>query len=220
MIQIQVEVGGGVYNYGYQHRIPVCFKRPSKGTWGPKPDVCRTKNGAEYGYENHIEPASIDYASLEFVPNYLIWRIGYYIFLTQRKFNFTVVDYPTKNEELSGKLDAAIFMVPFFITAGDKNLGKDGDFSFRFGVGPSITYLNEFYLENDKGSIEKSGILNMGEGGLITSTTVLFEITYNYFSYKFHTSKYRIKIEGDDYFKDDVLDFTTADSSIGFYFYF
>ena len=148
----------------------LCFKTKSKhndifGMYNDSPCL-------DNGYYTFFGPPSLHYATLEFVPNYIVWKIGYNISLTNRNMNFTIVDYPTKDEEVSGVLNTTNFMIPIFINVGDKKLGKDGSFSFRFGVGPSFNYVNEFYLKNDKGFTDNSGFF--------TGYSILFDITYHF----------------------------------------
>ena len=189
----------------------LCFKTKSKhndifGAFDDSP--CLDSNG----YNTFFGPPSLHYATLEFVPNYIVWRIGYNISLTNRNIHFTIVDYPTKDEEVSGVLNTTNFMIPIFINAGDKKLGKDGSFSFRFGVGPSFNYVNEFYLKNDKGFTDNSGFF--------TGFSILLDITYLYLTIKIENTQYKIKTKGDGYFKDDLINIHSNDRSIGFYYYF
>ena len=79
---------------------------------------------------------------MEFSPNYFLDIIGYYPYVTERSFDFETVDYPVKDQESSGAINSISFSVPFFLYLGDKNLGKEGKFSFRIGVGPSLNFVS------------------------------------------------------------------------------
>ena len=79
----------------------ICFKRrPNHKDYligGFNGEACRKKNDADYGYDAMPEPPTFSYANIEFVPQYITENIGYYIFVSDRKIYFSLVDYPIKD---------------------------------------------------------------------------------------------------------------------------
>ena len=195
----------------------ICFKNKSKHKdviaeivdpgGGLNPHSCRTKKDFnEYGYANFLEPLYPDVA-LEFSPNYFLDIIGYYLYVTYRSFNFETVDYPMKDQEYYGVINSISFSVPFFLYLGDKNLGKEGDFSLRLGLGPSMNYVSEFEMRTDTDSFKN-------EGNYYGHST-FFDLTFLYFTFKMEDSYYTMPG-----LKNDKITVEQTDRRIGFYYYF
>ena len=166
------------------------------------------------------------YATLEFSPNYLFDTIGYYSFIQYKEFNFYIEDYPSKNVNLTAEIYTITFALPLFLYWGDKNLGKEGNFSFRIGYGPGFTIVNKInYWYDSGGSSENSGT----SGG----PTFIIDMVINYFTIKLEQTRffvngasrgdgdYSVHGEGGTGAKNyDIIQVDQIDTSIGFYYYF
>jgi len=170
------------------------------------------------GYGHHTEkslifyeetPISPSWATLEFSPNYLFDTIGYYIFVSNRKFDFYVEDYPKKGRDQNGKVNTTTFGIPFYLYFGDKTLGKEGNFYFRFGLGPSINWLSEIEFK------EIDSETYSGQEGLASGLTTLIELFIGFFAVKLEQTEY----ETIGVYPDKIT-IVQNDSSIGFYYYF
>ena len=124
---------------------------------------------------------------------------------------FTIVDYPTKNKELDVTLNATSFSLPIFLNIGDKNLGKDGKFSLRFGAGPNLTYISQFDIESDDIYDKQTGSTN--------GVTVIIDVTFLYTVLKLENTTYKVKLSHPD-FKNDEIYVNANDSYLGIFYYF
>lgn len=195
----------------------ICIKNRSDhtnyvyGGMGFDGNACREKDGKVYGYDAYPEPPAFSFASLEFAPNYIFWRIGFNLSLVNRKLQFTIVDYPTKNKELDVALNATSISIPIFLNIGDKNLGKDGKFSLRFGAGPNLTYISQFDIESDDVYDKQTGSTN--------GVTVIIDVTFLYTVLKLENTTYKVKLSHPD-FKNDEIYVNANDSYLGIFYYF
>ena len=64
-------------------------------------------------------------------------------------------DYPKNNVKSIVKSTSRNIGIPIFFVLGDKNLGANGDWSLRLGIGPGLIYFNPLIIETDDGQSEK-----------------------------------------------------------------
>ena len=196
---------------------PICIKNRSDhvnyflGGSGFDGNTCREKNNKSYGYDAYPEPPEFSFAALEFAPYYLFYHFGINISLINRKMHVSLVDYPAKNKELDLKLNSTSVTIPFFLTVGDKNLGKEGSFSMRIGVGPNFSYISQFDLESDE-IFERKTDTYVG-------TTFIFDVTWGYLTFKLENTIFKLNMGHPD-FRNDQIVINANDSYVGIYYYF
>ena len=86
-----------------------------------------------------------------------------------------LVNYPKDNVSAKIKYNARYVGVPLFYTFGDEELGKDGGFSFRLGLGPSLIYYDPIEVRSEG----KTEVQRFSSNGI----SILLSIDWGYFSW-------------------------------------
>ena len=171
---------------------------------------CRKKNDQPYGYSNDI--GSINPTIfLETFPTYIYWRFGINAYLMNANASTTFVDYPTINEEYDFKYSAITLGLPIFITAGDKNLGEGGNFSFRIGYGPNISHIDQFEISNNDNKYNHNG--------WISGEAFFMEFTYLNITFKVLNSDVDVNVS-DSFIKNNVVTVNNNNRYLGYYYEF
>ena len=63
-------------------------------------------------------------------------------------------DYPKNNVKSIVTSTTRSIGIPIYFVLGDKNLGANGDWSLRLGIGPGLIYFNPLIIETDDGQSE------------------------------------------------------------------
>ena len=191
------------------------FFTPYRLFFGLKRETTLISEKVDYGtgsseepLSQHVDPVIPSWANLEFSPNYLGDLIGYYIYISNRKFN---VD----TGSLEVNLNSTVFAIPFYLYLGDKNLGKDGKFSFRIGYGPNLTLVSnmEFFVKGPYGEHHLPP-----DRGIYVGETYMVDVILSNITIKFEQSTFENEIKYMGY--PVKLTTTQLDTSIGFYYYF
>ena len=136
--------------------------------------------------------------SLDTYPNYFgKSSFGYNIAFRYLELKSTLLDYPKKDEESELDLSLLIITPNIFYVWGNKALGKDGDFSFKLLLGPSLPVVNKLELSRTK-TLEKSAY------GIIPKIAYEFEVSAFYLFLKFGRSEVGFRTNFDGVGEDNM----------------
>lgn len=139
----------------------------------------RSKTKCGEGVQSHENPASI-YPSIEFTSTYFgksNW--GYSFFLDYNETETILLSYPFDGDETEFHSVRYSFNPYLFYNFGDREIRKGKGHSFRFGIGPSLSYVPFIHMKR-VGLDESFELTNQQ----LVGSNIFIEYNYNWFTFR------------------------------------
>lgn len=165
----------------------------------------------ENGLAEHQNPADL-IPSIELKPNYFKdSKFGWSTFLDYNSINTVLVGYPFDGDETKFVSDRYSVNPHIFYNLGTKYIKHQKGKSFKFGLGPSISYVPRIKMRR-KGTDESFTLKDKIEVG----ANIFLEFNYNWFTLRIQNSIVYYEDTKFDDAPNDTLE--VAATSVGFYY--